>query len=367
MKIGIMHNLYGQYSHGGAETVAERMINDLRATGEEVFLITTKPPKAAIPAAGDTPKDLKIYYLNSVFYNLDKIPIAGRLFWHVNNVFSFKKSRKIKKILTEEKPDLVITHNLMGLGFLTPLAIKKLKIKHYHFLHDIQLIHPSGLMIYGQENKINGSGAQAYQALTRALFASPAKIISPSRWLLNMHIERGFFKDSEIEIKPLDLKFTPAAATNNEKTAASEQANGLIRFLFLGQIEKQKGIFLLVEAFKKISDAKARLTIIFRNTAGQSAALKKIIGDDKRIEVLGPLAFLEANKIMAACDCLIVPSLCYENSPSVIYGAHANGLKIIASDIGGIPEIMAPGDVLFRPGDEEDLKRKINEFIKTAR
>lgn len=361
MKIGVMHNLYGELSHGGAETVAERMINDLRAAGNEVFLITTKPKEAAMPVTGDDQKNLKIYYLNSVFYNLNKIPTAGRLFWQINNIFSFKKSRKIKKILTEEKPNLVITHNLMGLGFLTPLAIKKLKIKHHHFLHDIQLIHPSGLMIYGQENKINSLSARAYQALTRSLFASPAKIVSPSRWLLNMHTDRGFFEDSEIEIKPLDLKFTPVAAVKEEKT------DGLIRFLFLGQIEKQKGIFLLVEAFKKISDANARLTIIFRNTAGQSAALKKIIGDDKRIEILGPLTFLEANKIMAGSDCLIVPSLCYENSPSVIYGAHANGLKVIASDIGGIPEIMTPGDILFRPGDESDLKNKITEFIKTAR
>ena len=114
-----MHNLYGQFSHGGAETVAERMINDFQTAGEEVFLITTKPPRAAIaPAPSGAQKNLKIYYLNSVFYNLDKIPPVGRLVWHLGNILSFKKCARIKKILTEEKPDLVITHNLQGVGSL---------------------------------------------------------------------------------------------------------------------------------------------------------------------------------------------------------------------------------------------------------
>ena len=359
MKIGVMHNLYGEFSHGGAETVAETMVNDFQAAGEEVFLITTKPWRTAAPAPDPTRKNLKIYYLNSVFYHLAKIPVAGRLVWHLGNIFSLRKYQQIKKILKKEKPGLVITHNLMGLGFLTPLAIRRLKIKHEHFLHDIQLLHPSGLMIYDQEKKLTSLGAKIYQAVTWILFASPAKIISPSRWLLKMHTERGFFPNSETEIRPLKLNIVP--------TPAEKKSDGLTRFLFLGQIEEQKGIFLLISAFKKISAANARLIIVYRNLAGQADAAKKMAADDNRIEFFGPLGFSEANKIMAASDCLIVPSLCYENSPSVIYGAHANGLKVIASDIGGIPEIMAPGDVLSRPGDEADLKNKLIEFIKTAR
>lgn len=146
MKIGIMHNLYGEFSHGGAETVVEMMANKLVADGQEVFLITTKPRRATAfvqtPVQTPAQTDLKIYYLNSAFYNLAKMPSVLRLGWHLGNIFSFKKYGQIKKILIAEKPDLMITHNLMGLGFLTPLAIRKLKIKQEHWLHDIQLIHP---------------------------------------------------------------------------------------------------------------------------------------------------------------------------------------------------------------------------------
>lgn len=81
--------------------------------------------------------------------------------------------------------------------------------------------------------------------------------------------------------------------------------------------------------------------------------------DDARINVSEPLSYDETKEIMAAKDCLIVPSLCYENSPTVIYGTHAAGLPVIASRLGGIPELMKENDRLFAPGDENDLIEKI--------
>jgi len=355
MNIGVFHNLYGEFSRGGAETAVEMALRDLRADGHQVFLITTKP-RGAKPLAPSVPADLKIYYLDSKFYNLAEISITARLFWHLSNIFSWQKYQKIKKILATEKPDLVITHNLMGLGFLTPPAIRSLKIKQAHFLHDIQLLHPSGLMLWGQEKKIDSLGAKIYQILTRALFASPAKVISPSAWLLELHKQHGFFKDSEYEIRPFVWPKT-------EPIISRQSARGK-NFLFIGQIEEQKGIFLLINAFKKIIAPDCRLTVAIRGGGQKIAAAKKSAADDKRIEFLGPLSYEETEKLKAVSDCLIVPSLCYENSPTTIYGARAAGLPVIAAAIGGIPEIVGPSDTLFRPGDENDLREKMTRFIK---
>lgn len=349
MKIGLLNNLYGIYSHGGAETIVKMMVNDYKKSGHDVFLITTKPAGAKADEA--TIKEIKTYYINSNFYNLGKTSKLYRAFWQLTNLFSFSKYHQIKKILADEKPDLIITHNLMGLGFLAPLAIKKLKINHEHFLHDIQLIHPSGLMIWGKEKKISSLAAKIYQFFTRYFFASVSKVISPSRWLLELHTSRGFFKNADKEIRPFiwkenELKIMP-------------RSDGRKNFIFLGQVEKQKGIFFLIETFKKISDSNINFTIAFRNAAGEIEYAKKLAADDNRIKFLGPLSFEEATEAMRTSDYLVVPSLCYENSPSVIYGAHSLGLKVIASNIGGIPEIMKGGDKLFKPGDSEDLKNKL--------
>jgi len=364
MKIGLMHNLYGEYSRGGAETAVQLMTEDFQAAGQQVFIITTRSKSEEtkiidgrrraendyIKIGGQSALE-KIYYINSEFYDLNKHSRLYRALWQINNILAFKKAKEIKKILELEKPDLIITHNLMGLGFLVPTVLRRLNIRHEHFLHDIQLIHPSGLMIFGREEKINRPTAKIYQALTRALFASPAKVISPSDWLLEMHKQRGFFKDSEQEVRPFAWPGANAPRQNKKDPAKN--------FLFLGQVEKQKGIFLLISAFKKIERPELTLTIAVRGGGSSLEPARAAAAGDARIRFLGPLSYAEAKKIMEESDCLIVPSLCYENSPTTIYGAQAAGLTVIASRLGGIPEIMKPNDVLFGPGDEEDLRKKI--------
>lgn len=328
--------------------MVKTMLIDLAAQGHTVFLITTKPPRTE----KSIEKKFKIYYLNSRYYNLAKIPWFFRFFWHLSNLSAFKKGRLIKKILIQEKPDLVITHNLMGLGLNLPWIIKKAKIRQEHFLHDVQLLHPSGLMMFGREKKINTWFARVYQIINCFYFSSVAKVISPSRWLLDEHLKRGFFKNSEKEIRPLkQLKGLPI------QKALKPGANN---FLFVGQIETHKGIFLLLDAFKKLAKAEVTLTIV--GDGQKLLAAKKMAASDERIKFLGRLSSEETKKIMLASDYLIVPSLCYENSPTIIYEARILGLPVLASNLGGIPEIIGPNDYLFAPGDERDLMEKIEKL-----
>ncbi len=360
MKIGLMHNLYGKYSRGGAETAVKMMAEDLRRSGHEVFLITTRPENDKQNSDQKENKTLngeKIYQIDSDFYDLGKRSPLYRALWQVRNIFSFQQARQIKAILKSEKPDAIITHNLMGLGFMVPRVLKKLDIRHEHFLHDIQLIHPSGLMIFGQEQKIDSLAAKIYQALTRTLFASPAKVISPSDWLLEIHKQRGFFKDSEQEIRPFVWPETEAPRPAKIGSAKN--------FIFIGQIEEQKGILFLINAFKKISRPELSLFIAVRNGGKDLDKARAAASGDARIQISGLLSYDETKEIMNAKDYLIIPSLCYENSPTVIYGAHAAGLSVIASRLGGIPELMKKGDELFTPGDEGDLIKKITLATKT--
>lgn len=357
MKIGLLHNLYGELSRGGAENVVRLMAKELKAAGHSVFLITTKPANLKNAQQKNIDHDLKIYYFVSNFYNLGHKRQLYRFFWQIANIFSIAQYFRLKKILKIEKPDLVITHNLMGLGLLAPLALRRLKIKHEHFLHDIQLLHPSGLMILGQEKKIQNFGARIYQALTRLLLSSPAKIISPSRWLLDLHQRHGFFPYSMGEIQPLQLSYSDAPADRRSRDKMS-----LINFLFVGQIEDHKGILFLIEAFKKIKNQAIVLRIA--GDGQKLAAAKNAAAGDKRIEFLGRLDRTDVQKEMARSDYLVVPSLCYENSPTVIYEAQAADLPIIAADIGGIKEIIGPHDRLFIAGDQEDLKKKISAVSK---
>jgi len=58
----------------------------------------------------------------------------------------------------------------------------------------------------------------------------------------------------------------------------------------------------------------------------------------------------------------VVPSLCYENSPGVIYDSFKYGTPVIASAIGGIPELVQEGvnGYTFMPGNKISLLNKLN-------
>lgn len=341
MKITLVNNLYFPYNRGGAEQVVLQTAEDLKTAGNEVLIITTRPKKSAVRRA----EEPKIYYLPSSYYNLAEHSRLWRSTWQIINLFNFKKYLELKTILKIEKPDLAITHNLMGFGLLVPCLLRKLKIKHEHFLHDIQLVHPSGLMFYGQEKKIDSLGAKIYQTLARSLFSSPDKVISPSAWLLEEHQKRGFFKNSLTEIRPLKKL---------EGLNSTTSKNAIKKFLFVGQIEYHKGIFLLIEAFKKTSGDDLSLIII---GDGQEFARAQLAAQsDKRIKFLGRISFTEVVQIIKNYQALIVPSLCYENSPTIIYEAKNNGLTIMASNLGGIPELLDANDYLFKPEVEELTK-----------
>lgn len=332
MKICLVNNLYFPFDKGGAEQVVKQLAKKFIAEGHDVVVISTRPyfSRATMP---------DIYYLRSFFSYLKYWPKPLRIFYHLWNLVNFINYYRIKKILKKEKPDAIITNNLVGIGFLLPLAIKKLNIKHIHFLHDVQLIHPSGLLIFGQEKKLNGIFCKIYYGLTKKIFARTDKVISPSKWLLNFHLKKGFFKHAEKKIK--------AAPTYDPGCA--KKIGTLKKIVFVGQVEKHKGVLFLIELF---NDLPYQLDII--GDGGALAAAKKLAKKNSRINFLGRLDHEAiANKLLSY-DALVVPSLCYENTPSVIFEANQCGLPVIASAIGGIPEIVNPGNsLLAEPGNKK--------------
>lgn len=358
MKIGIINNLYKPYNKGGAEKVCEKNITELEKNGHSCFIITTKPKKSS-----EINHEPKTYYLNSNYYNLVKKSLPYRFFWQIGNIFNFGKGNKLKKILQSEKPDLIITNNLMGIGFSTFKIIKKLKIEHHHVLHDIQLIHPSGLMIFGKEKEIDSLLAKIYQEIIKKIIKSPNLIISPSNWLLQEHLKRGYFKNSINKVRPNYQSTSDIKKINSQELENYKKNKTTIDFLFVGQLEEHKGIILLIEAFKKIKNEDIKLKIIGDGSLKEK--IKKTCQSDTRIEILGPKNKDEVAEEMQKADCLIVPSICYENSPTVIYEAKSFNLPIIASNLGGIPELISEKQkILLKPKNEIDLINKINFFIK---
>lgn len=350
MVIGIANNLLGKYGRGsGAEVIAEKMANNFRAQGHQVFIITTKKRSDKNADEND------YYYLNSNYSQLKNWSEIKKLFWHAGQLFWPGHCRQIKKILTERKPELFITHNLVGLGNCLPRLLKKYKIRHEHVLHDIQLLHPSGLMYWGEESIINTWPAKIYQYFTQRILNSAALIISPSRWLLEIHLQQGFFKKQEKIIKP----------NFNLIKKIPDPLNKPIQFVFTGQIEKHKGVEILFEAWRRASLSPDQAQLTFAGDGSLSSWLKEEQKKFKNVDYAGYLDRSGINELLKKTDVVLAPSLVYENSPTSLWEAAEHGLRAIASNIGGIPELSPYLELkLVPPNNSEALAETIKTMIK---
>jgi len=352
MKICLINNLYKPLNRGGAEKITETIANGLTKAGHEVFVITTKPYDK-VPAANQRPQ---VYYLKSCYYNLNKLPKFLRLFWQIWNMFDFINYFKIKNILAAEKCDAVVTNNLMGIGFLAPMAIKNLKLTHLHIVHDIQLIHPSGLMYYGEEGEIDSFYAKIYAGICRWLFFSPPAVIFPSVWLKDLYIKRNFFAQSKINVLPNPVEAAPSQTSERSRNFA---------FLFLGQVEKHKGIFLLIDAFNKIKEKYSEVELVVAGDGSKIEEARQKAASNNNIKFLGWPGDEQADKLLFSASCLIYPSLVYENCPNAIQRALVASLPVLASSLGGIPELLNKNaGVLFEPANADDLAEKMEWMVE---
>lgn len=342
MKILLLNNLFIPYQRGGAERIVELSAQEFKDAGHSVKIVCTYPKHAR---KKDTERE-DVFYLPSNYYHLSEKSFVYRFFWQIINLFNFTQARRLQKILKQEKPDLIIAHNLMGLGGFIPKIIKKQGSKLILTLHDIQWLHPSGLLYFGEEKIIDILPAKIYQFLGKCLLKSGpqnTQIIAPSAWLLNLYQKRGFFKNQICTVIP-----NPLAINKNITQSRQKQ------FLFIGQAGHHKGLDLFL---------KAAASFPAYTFAVIGEHLEKSLSNN--VKFLGRLSSLEVNTELAQSLALIVPSRCYENSPTVIYEAQQTETPVIAAALGGIPELIDRwGGLLFEPDNLNSLIETLNYFIK---
>ena len=363
MKICLINNLYPPNGRGGAEIVTQNIAKGLKAAGHEVFVITTHPWEntESLRARIVERNGIKVYefYPANIYHysNGHKHNMLARYIWHFIDILNLHSFFVVKKILGDEKPDIVWTHNLMGVGMLAVEAVKILGFRHFHTLHDVQLSLPSGLIIWGQENNKEAKSRlrPLYERAMRDILGNPEIVFSPSKWLLDFYAGRGFFKKS----KQVVLQNPVSGTLQTGRVPETPQSK--VHFLYLGQIEEHKGVRMLVKTFRHLlNEGYDNLELTIAGGGALSEEIKVLAFDEERIKILGPVLHDKIGELFAAADYLIMPSLCYENSPTVIFESLAAGVPVIVSNFGGNPEIVRDGEngYLFNP-NESSLKDAI--------
>jgi glycosyltransferase involved in cell wall biosynthesis len=122
------------------------------------------------------------------------------------------------------------------------------------------------------------------------------------------------------------------------------------RVLFIGKLNRLKGLFVLAEAMKQVFAAvpEATLNLIGGDHVerGESCLSRFLdhfeLRDRSRIGVLGAITHEEVARQVRQCGVAVLPSLT-EMCPTVVLEAMSSGRPVVASNRGGIPELVQDG------------------------
>jgi glycosyltransferase involved in cell wall biosynthesis len=191
----------------------------------------------------------------------------------------------------------------------------------------------------------------------------PKFVLSPS-----VHLKHRYEREGFRDIMVLPIGFHPTAQMQRPRL------NGKLRIAYIGNVERHKGLMVMLSELAKSRD----LHKIEINVHGKSkdlvyfAEVKRLAKKSLRENVNfhgGYRSDTDLKDILAKIHLVVFPSLWEENYPLVIREALLNGVPVIASKIGGAPEIIESGvnGFLFDPYEEGDLSAKINLILTNPR
>jgi glycosyltransferase involved in cell wall biosynthesis len=139
-----------------------------------------------------------------------------------------------------------------------------------------------------------------------------------------------------------------------------------VRFGYLGRLVEIKGILDLARAVREIP-RDVSFTLELRGPESDehsrttASSFRSIVGDDPRVSIKPAVGTEDVPAALSELDLLCVPSVWFENGPTVVSEAHAVGTPVIGTTVGAMPELIRSGidGLLLEPGDWRALARAI--------
>jgi glycosyltransferase involved in cell wall biosynthesis len=170
-----------------------------------------------------------------------------------------------------------------------------------------------------------------HERVQQRVTAGVSLVIGPSRFVLDAHRRRGFFRTARAEVLPIPIE---------RGEDLPRELHDTFQILYLGQLVPHKGVEVLLQAFLAEPDRTWRLQILGRGPLRQR--LEQLSASDPRVSI-GQVSPQERSAVLSQADLLVVPSLWDENAPLVVVEAFQAGLPVVASRVGGLPELVRPG------------------------
>jgi glycosyltransferase involved in cell wall biosynthesis len=180
-------------------------------------------------------------------------------------------------------------------------------------------------------------------------------VVGVSQYILERHLEFGYFAATP-KRRVINNGYNIDSVAPRPDTWALP-----IRFGYIGRLAVEKGPEVLLRSISRLPARTWSLDVAGMDQTAYGRYLRTNY-DTPPIEFLG---HVEPEAYFTKIDVLVVPSLWYEPLGLVIIEAYAHGVPVVASNRGGIPELVEEGRTgfLFDPDCPGDLATKMQRFV----
>ena len=362
LKFCLVTTFYPPYNFGGDGIFVHQLANELACLGHKVDVIhcidsfRSLSRRGAVGNYTDHP-NVTVHGLKSRFGFLS--PLATQ-----QTGLPLFKSKAIKTIFLKDF-DVIHYHNisLFGpkiLGYGTGLKL--------YTMHEHWLICPTHILFKFNRticmkprcfvcSLIHKRPPQwwRYTGLLKKAIKHVDTFIAPSHFCKKIHLERGL----DIPIVHLP-NFVPSDdISDSDHILPDSRANQKPYFLFVGRLERLKGLQTIIPFFRNHLGAE----LIIAGEGNYQPQLMKLAKGSDNIRFIGYQSKSQLRELYKYTVALFLPSLCYEVFPLVVIEAFREKTPVIARDIGGLSEVLKDSGGGLTFSTDEDLAEAIEQLL----
>jgi glycosyltransferase involved in cell wall biosynthesis len=279
----------------------------------------------------------------------------------------------LRRIMVEEQPDIVHAHNWIMASFLPLAAWSRAGL--VVTLHDYGLVCP-------KKNLVRDEQICAGPSLTKCLPCATAHYGTPGKACVTVlgnfatrawarrrvgrfvAVSHAVARYNRLDEPPARFEVIPnfvpddVANVSSETDPRLQDLPGGEYILFVGDLMRLKGIDVLLQAYSQLERAPA-LVLIGRRCRDTPTTLPP------NVHILSMWPHSAIMQAWRRCLFAVAPSTGPEACATVVMEAMASGKPVVATDIGGMPDLIDDGTtgVLVPPGDVASLARAMQHML----
>ncbi len=345
MKILIFSPYYPPHI-GGLESHADEFNKHLSQKGVDITVFTPRLPEDA-PETEIKYNNVKIIRFPA-FEIISNYPLPK--FWT-------KKYQELRREINTKNFDIVISRTrFFNTSLMAMVYAKTKKIKWIHIEHGSDFVKLSS----GFKTFV----AKLYDYTFGSLVFKFSDINVSISKTVNEFVKKFDKRNSPVIYRGLDFK---KIDNINQDPEIKEKFEGKIIISFAGRLYKWKGVENTVKAIKSLPEKiKSKIVFLVLGDGEDYARIKKLVGEDKSIEMFGSLKWEKVISILKITDIYVHSSLPGGGLSTSLLEAMYSKCAVIATPNEGADEVIQDNEngLLIENSDPKTISKKIIELIE---